>query len=165
MKKFLILAILLANLTNVFGQDRKVAPYNVTIDGMKQLDEAIKAAGESKKFVLVQVGGNWCPWCIKFNNFCHDVPKVDSILTSSFVFIHLNYSKENRNYPSLERLGYPQRFGFPVMVVLDGKGNRLHIQDSGFLEKDKSYDTLKVVTFLKCWSPEALDPKNYEPKN
>lgn len=145
-----------------FSQE-KVEIYNTTIDGMKQLDEAIIKAKSEKKHLLVQVGGNWCPWCIRFNKFLADVPQIDSIMKSSYILVHLNYSRENRNYPALARLGYPQRFGFPVLVVINGKGERLHTQDSGLLEKDKGYDTLKVVTFLKNWTPGALDPENYMP--
>ena len=165
MRKIITLILLILIVATVKGQEKKVAPYNVSIDGMRQLDEALVKAKDEKKNLLVQVGGNWCPWCIKFYNFCNDVPKVDSIIKASYVFVHLNYSKENKNYPAMERLDYPQRFGFPVIVVMNSKGERIHTQDSGFLEKDKGYDTTKVFTFLKNWTPEALNPENYKPKN
>jgi len=161
MKYFHLLIILFISSTIAFSQE-KAEIYNTSIDGMKQLDEAIVKAKSEKKHLLVQVGGNWCPWCIRFNKFLADVPQIDSVMKSSFILVHLNYSRENRNYPVLERLGYPQRFGFPVLVVINGKGERLHTQDSGILEKDKGYDTLKVFTFLKNWTPGALDPENYK---
>ncbi|MDY5773180.1 MAG: thioredoxin, partial [Bacteroidaceae bacterium] len=56
----------------------------------------------------------------------------------------------------MKRLGNPGRFGFPVLVVLDGKGEVLHIQDSSFLESDESYDSDKVKRFFKNWTPKAL---------
>ena len=34
----------------------------------------------------------------------------------------------------LAKYGYPQRFGFPVFIVLDGNGNRIHTQNSAYLE-------------------------------
>jgi hypothetical protein len=34
-------------------------------------------------------------------------------------------------------LGNPQRFGFPVFVIIDGDGNVLHTQDSALLEQGK----------------------------
>jgi hypothetical protein len=77
------------------------------------------------------------------------------------VFGLLNYSKENKNLEALESLEYPQRFGFPVLVILDGKGRRIHTQNSAYLEKEKSYDEKKMIEFLKQWSPAALDPENY----
>ncbi len=132
--------------------------YNVSIDGYQQLLQAVDSASRTRKHVLVQVGGNWCPWCIRFHQFCKNVPQIDSILKSAYVYVPLNYSRENKNERALEWLEYPQRFGFPVLVVLDTKGRRIHTQDSGLLEKEKSYDTLKVFTFLKNWTPTAIKP-------
>jgi len=60
----------------------------------------------------------------------------------------------------LAQLEYPQRFGYPVFIILNAKGDRIHTQNSGYLEQDKGYDPKKVVDFLKQWSPAALDPKN-----
>ena len=56
----------------------------------------------------------------------------------------------------MKRLGNPARFGFPVFVILDQNGKVLHIQDSGLLEKDKSYDRDKVLRFLGNWTPKAV---------
>jgi hypothetical protein len=74
----------------------------------------------------------------------------------------VNYSKENKNPDILADLGYPQRFGFPVLVILDGNGNRLHTQNSAYLEQEKAYSMETVIEFLKQWTPAALDPENYK---
>jgi hypothetical protein len=58
-------------------------------------------------------------------------------------------------------LGFPQRFGFPVFVILDGNGKQIHTQDSGYLEADKSYDRSKVERFFMNWSPAAFNADNY----
>ena len=82
-------------------------------------------------------------------------------MKADFVFTLLNTSKEKKNLDVLAELDYPQRFGFPVMVILDQKGKRIHTQNSAFLEKEKSYDEKVVAQFLKHWSPAAIDPKSY----
>lgn len=87
---------------------------------------------------------------------------MDSLLNANFVFGLLNYSRENRNLDILAELQYPQRFGFPVLVILDGNGKRIHTQNTAYLEQDKSYDEKKMLDFLKHWSPAALDPENYK---
>jgi hypothetical protein len=61
----------------------------------------------------------------------------------------------------LKSLGFPQRFGFPVMVVLNANGERIHTQNTGNLEKDKAYDFDRVKSFLYNWRPDALHPDNY----
>jgi hypothetical protein len=76
------------------------------------------------------------------------------------VVYHLNYSNENKNLGYLAKLGYPQRFGFPCLVVLDASGKRLHTQDSALLEKGNGYDFDKVKNFFINWSPGAVEGKN-----
>jgi hypothetical protein len=87
-------------------------------------------------------------------------------LKKDYIYVLLNYSKENKNWDLMEQFRYPNRFGFPVFVVLDREGKLLHTQDSGMLEncdpKVKGYDTTKVVTFLKQWNVKALDPATYK---
>lgn len=78
------------------------------------------------------------------------------------MFLEINYNKENKNKEVLKALGYPQRFGFPVIVILNSKGERLHTQNTVNLEKDKAYDTRKVKYFLYNWCPDALNPEHYK---
>lgn len=135
--------------------------YDDTVDAMAALDAAVARAGVSRRHVLVQVGGNWCPWCIKFHTLCSTNARIDSLLRADYEVVLVNYSRENQNREAMKRLGYPQRFGFPVFVVLDGRGLRLHTQDSGFLEGGSAHDPEKVLTFLRSWTPGALDPDRY----
>ncbi|NIG51866.1 thioredoxin family protein [Chitinophaga sp. Cy-1792] len=135
--------------------------YNPTADAKKDLTAAIAQAAKENKHVLVQIGGNWCIWCKRFYKFTEDDADLKSAMEKNYVVYHLNYSKENKNLPILKELGYPQRFGFPVIVILDAKGNRLHTQNSGLLESADSYDKKKVQDMLKQWSPAALQPSNY----
>lgn len=139
----------------------KVVIYNPSADAAKDIETAVNLAKEQNKHVLIQVGGNWCSWCIKFHKFINAETQIDSIIKADYIFLLVNYSKENKNLDVLKRLDYPQRFGYPVLVVLDGEGKRLHTQDSGFLEKEDGYDVKKVKTFLLTWNRGALDGKKY----
>jgi hypothetical protein len=89
-------------------------------------------------------------------------PKVDSVMQANFVVEMINYSKENRNSDVLQKLGFPQRFGFPVIVILDAEGNRIHTQNTVCLEEGRGYNEKRFLEFLKNWSPAALDPQNYK---
>jgi len=79
----------------------------------------------------------------------------------NFEVVKVNYDQKNKNEKQLASLGFPQQFGFPVFVIHDGKGNRIHTQNSAFLEKGESYDHDRVLRFFKNWSPTALNPANY----
>lgn len=111
--------------------------------------------------MLLMIGGNWCSWCLRFNKFVQQDAQLDSALQANYVLYHLNYSKENENKPLLAKYGYPQRFGFPVFVVLDEQGNRIHTQNSAYLEEGKGYNKQKVLEFFDNWSTRALKPESY----
>ena len=138
--------------------------YNETIDPMTQIDEALVRAKAEGKFVVCQVGGNWCPWCLRFADFVEKDTAVNKVVNDNFVYLHVNYNRrkaageENVKKAALlmQRLGNPGRFGFPVFVVLDEKGNVLHIQDSSFLEEKQGYSENKVLRFFKNWTPKAV---------
>lgn len=83
-------------------------------------------------------------------------------MQANYVFQLMNYSKENKNLDVLATLDYPQRFGFPVIVILDAEGKRIHTQNTAYLEKEKSYDEKIMIEFLNAWAPAAVDPKNYK---
>ena len=168
--------------------------YDETLDPMTQTDEALAKASAGGKYVVCQVGGNWCPWCLRFADFAEKDTAVSKAIADDFVFIHVNYDPRkasaakaqgntaNSNYASassntanapaaattaggadktaamMKRLGNPARFGFPVFVVLDERGNVLHTQDSSFLEEGNGYSEKKVLRFLKNWTPKAVKP-------
>jgi thioredoxin-related protein len=159
MKKTFI-SILIMISACIYAQD-KIQIYDPSANAQFDLQKAIQLAGQENKHVLVQVGGNWCPWCVKLHGFFDSEAVIDSILTADYILTKVNYSKENKNPEAMATLDYPQRFGFPVLVVLDTKGNRLHTQDTGYLELDKGYDTEKVKRFLLGWNRAAIDPGTY----
>lgn len=136
--------------------------YNPNANAKADIQRAIKEAKTEGKFVFIEIGGNWCPWCVKFHLFIDDNQEIKNYVDQNFIVVNVNYSKENKNLDVLKDLGFPQRFGFPVFVVLDGEGQNIHIQNSAYLEEDGGYSQKKVLTFFKQWSPMALDPKTYE---
>ncbi|MFA8300390.1 MAG: thioredoxin family protein [Hyphomicrobiales bacterium] len=140
----------------------KVKVYDPSADAKKDIKEAVTLAKKENKNVLLKIGGNWCPWCIKFHKYIYDTPELKKMVNDNYVVVNVNYSKENKNLDVLAELGYPQRFGFPVFVILDQDGNRIHTQNSAYLESGKGYDMAKVKSFFKNWSPSALNPANYK---
>ena len=160
MKKVFLLCMLLLAL-NKAGNAQDVKLYNPEANAAQDIKAAVKKAASEGKHVLLQIGGNWCVWCIRFNQLVTTNDTLNRALNSNYVVLHVNYSKENTNEAVLAALGYPQRFGFPVFVVLNGKGDRLHTQNSAYLESGQGHDPKKVLEFLTNWSPAALDPKSY----
>jgi thioredoxin-related protein len=161
-KNILLIAFTLASAVS-FSQDLSTFKlYSPADNAEAEIARVVKQAKQSGKHVFVQVGGNWCIWCARFNDMITKDSGIDSLIKANYVVYHLNYSKENKNEKLLAKYGFPQRFGFPVFLVLDGNGKLIHTQNSGYLEQDKGYSREKVTGFFTDWSPSALDPKQYK---
>lgn len=162
--RILIFCLLLAA-APMFAQcqeEHKSNIYNPAADARKEIDAAVTLAKKEHKNVFIQVGGNWCIWCQRFHNLVQGDDTLKRLMNDNYVVVHLNYSPENKNEKVLAQLEYPQRFGFPVFVILDAKGRRIHTQNSGYLEEGKGHSKKKVAEFLQQWSPNALDPETYK---
>ena len=166
MKKLLFVSVIALLLPLLAGAQQGLQKvYDETIDQNAQIDKALKQAKSEGKFLICQVGGNWCPWCLRFADFITKDAEISKLVGDNFVYIHVDYSPKSfkddparkaRSEKMMKRLGNPGRFGYPVFVVLDAKGKVLHIQDSSFLEEGQGYDKAKVLRFFKNWTPSAL---------
>jgi len=169
MKSLLIITLFLFFTGTILAQNQ-VQPYNPNQDAHADLKKAIEQAKKEDKHVLIQFGGNWCPWCMRFHALVKGVPKVDSLMKENYIYFLLNVpkEKEKRDYALFREFEFPNRFGYPVFVILDKTGKPIHTQDSDAFEypsKDiKGYDTTKVIRFLNMWTVKALDPGNYQTK-
>ena len=164
MKKIFIIALLTAVLFPLAAHAHEQAAlkkvYNEEINPLEQIDQALTQAQTEGKFVICQVGGNWCPWCLRFADFITNDSTINNVIEQNFVYIHVNYHPRKATEWSaalMKRLNNPERFGFPVFVVLDEQGNVLHIQDSSFLEEGKGYNKEKVLRFFQNWTPKAVN--------
>lgn len=158
--KSYLIAVLFIFPAFLFAQDKQV--YNPKADAKADINKAIQLAQKEGKHVFLQIGGNWCPWCIKFHNFIEDDAVLKEYLNANFKVVKVNYDRENHQEELLSKLDFPQRFGFPVFVILNSKGERIHTQNSAYLEKDKNYDKDVVLGFFKNWSPTAVNPESYK---
>ena len=138
--------------------------YDEDINPLEQIEQAVAKARTEGKFVVCQVGGNWCPWCLRFADFITNDTTISKVIADNFEYIHVNYNprksggEEQARQASalMARLDNCGRFGFPVFVVLDADGKVIHIQDSSFLEEGKGYNQEKVLRFFKNWTPKAV---------
>ena len=158
MKKLIVIFLMLIT-TNLWAQDSLI--YHPEINAAEQIKSATLKANAENKHILLMIGGNWCRWCRMFNKFVSTDAQLDSAMNKDFIVEHINYSKENKNEELLKTLHFPQRFGFPVFVVLNSNGELMHTQNSSYLEKGEGYDKEKVMDFFHQWRKDALDEKNY----
>ena len=169
MKKIILSILFLLAAGTIFAQIKE-QPYNENQDVRVDLKKAIEQAKRENKHVLIQFGGNWCSWCMRFHALVNGTPEVDSLMKENYVYLLLNIprEKEKRDLTLFRNFDFPNRFGYPVFVILDQNGNQIHTQDSDAFEYQskeiKGYDTTKVVRFLTLWTAKAVDPESYQKK-
>ena len=167
MKKILIIiAMALMPYMNIMAQTAPLPKvYDESINPMTQIDQTISKVSKSKKNIIVQLGGNWCIWCLRFADFISKDAELRAFISENYEYIHVNIPRrgtpeEKLAEPLQKRLNYAGRFGYPALVVLSPTGKVLHIQDSSFLESGNGYDANKVMRFLKNWTPKAINQYN-----
>lgn len=152
MKRNITLTLIIGLLSLGLSAQQAVKIYNPDADAKKDIASAVAKASAEGKHVFLQIGGNWCPWCVRFHKMVAEDMKLDSLVKANYEVVEVDYSKENNNHEILATLGFPQRFGFPVFVILDGTGKVIHTQDSGYLEQDKGYSQEKLERMFLNWS-------------
>lgn len=131
-------------------------PYHPEEDAEAKISQLVAQAKAENKNIMIQAGGNWCIWCLRFNNYVQTTPELKETIDKNYLYYHLNYSPENKNDAIFAKYGDPgKKFGYPVFVVLDKNGKLLHTQDSAVLEEGKGYSLSKVKDFFLKWAPKS----------
>lgn len=131
-------------------------PYDPKENAEAKIAELVKKAKKENKNIMIQAGGNWCIWCLRFNDFVQKTPELKKVVDDNYLYYHLNWSPENKNEKIFAKYGDPgAKFGYPVFIVLDKDGKQIHTQDSSVLEEGKGYSEAKVKDFFNEWKPKA----------
>ncbi|WP_297985792.1 thioredoxin family protein [uncultured Chryseobacterium sp.] len=131
-------------------------PYDAKANAEADIAKLVAQAKKENKNIILQAGGNWCIWCLRFNNFVQETPELKEIVDKNYLYYHLNFSPENKNEKIFAKFGNPgEKYGYPVFIVLDKNGKQIHTQDSAVLEEGKGYSIEKVKEFFNTWVPKS----------
>ena len=129
-----------------------VGVYDIERDPAADLELATTRAKAEGKRILLEVGGEWCGWCHRLDQYIHDHPAISGKLAQDFLIVKVNWSRENRNEAFLSQ--YPKIPGYPHIYVVEKDGTFLHSQGTAELEEGSSYNEQAILDFLGAWSPE-----------
>ena len=160
MKKYILLFLIILGHSVVFSQNNTTEviqekmslpkPYDPMEDGDTRITELLVQAKKENKKLLIQIGGNWCIWCLRFNHLVTTDPELKAILNKKYVYYHLNYSPENKNERAFAKYGNPgEKYGYPAFLILDKRGNIRSIRKTEDMEEGKGYNKTKVKKFLQ----------------
>ncbi|GAC1601644.1 MAG: thioredoxin family protein [Ramlibacter sp.] len=123
------------------------AKFDPTADAAADIATATSAAKAQHQRVMVDVGGEWCPWCHILDRFVATNADVKKLVDDNDVWVKVNWSPQNRKESLLSR--WPTLNGDPHLFVLDGEGRMVHSQDTSQLEAGNDYDKDKLLAFLR----------------
>jgi len=110
---------------------------------------ALKLAKETRRKVLVEVGGDWCSWCHVLDRFIKNHQELQARLHETFVVLKVNVSDVNDNAEFMASL--PPALGYPHMYIIGTDGIVMHSQDTAEFFENKKYSEQRFLAFLDRW--------------
>lgn len=139
--------VLVAPHTMFAGADK---PFDPARDPGKDLRAAESQARLEHKNILMDVGGNWCPWCILLDRTLQTDRDLRTLVEKNYVVLRVNWSREQQNQAFLSQ--FPPAKGYPSWYVLSPDGKLLLQKDTSELEEDhklqSGYNKERLAAFL-----------------
>lgn len=125
-----------------------VPVYDEAADAKADVAAAVAKAKKEKKRVLVTLGANWCSWCRALDRTFTKDEKVGAAIAKSYVSVKVDVGRMKKNLDLAASWGADPKKGVPLLVVLDGQGKAVKVQETGSLEAGKGHDPEKILAFL-----------------
>lgn len=118
---------------------------------------ALEQARRERKNVLIDIGGDWCVWCHRLEDFIEGHPALAELRAQRYVTVRIYLGEDDKtNWEFLRQL--PTIDGVPHMFVYNGRGLLLHSQPTEPLEEGEGYSYERVHAFLLEWSDWRRSP-------
>jgi hypothetical protein len=121
------------------------------------VNAALEQARRERKNVLLDLGGDWCIWCHRLEEFIATHPELAELRANHYVTVRIFISDSDAtNMDFLEQL--PSFAGIPHLYVYNARGELLCSQPTEPFEVGESYDFEKIHAFLQEWSNWRRSP-------
>jgi thioredoxin 1 len=140
------------------GSHSSLPIYDPKADGEQQLNHALKQARKESKYVLLDLGANWCSDSQATYHLLKTDPAITNELHRHYVLTLVDVNDHDgahRNKKLLDRLGNPITRGIPVLLVISPDGDVLNKDAAERLRDDAYTEPGKVLAYLLKWAPPA----------
>jgi len=134
--------------------------YDSSRDPQKDLLAAEAQAKAEHKYVLLDVGGDWCPGCVALSNWFDSEPRIHELMAHNFVVVRVAVGLFNSQKKFLKQ--FPRGNVYPHLVVLHADGSVLRdVPDDALFGAKKEKLTgdeqqQHVFEYFKSVSPSSL---------
>ena len=128
-------------------------PYDENADALDSLSKALKIAELENKYVLLQMGGNWCPDCRTLGEY-FSRPDIKAWLDDRLILVSVDVGEWNRNLDIAEKYGNPISEGIPALVLLNSENEVMFATLAGELASARSMSKNDLIVWLQT----KIDP-------
>ena len=146
MKKFVLISVLLFSFNGWTITDYE--PYDENADALENISMALKNAKLENKYVLLQMGGNWCPDCRTLGEY-FSRPDIKQWLNDRLILVSVDVGEWNRNLDIVEEYGNPISEGIPALVLLNSNDEVMLATLAGELASARSMSKDDLVEWLQ----------------
>ena len=146
MKKLVLILVLLFSFNGWSITDYE--PYDENADALENISMALKNAKLENKYVLLQMGGNWCPDCRTLGEY-FSRPDIKQWLDDRLIMVSVDVGEWNRNLDIVEEYGNPISEGIPALVLLNSNDEVMLATLAGELASARSMSKDDLVEWLQ----------------
>ena len=128
-------------------------PYDENADALDSISKALKIAELENKYVLLQMGGNWCPDCRTLGEY-FSRPDIKEWLDDRAILVSVDVGEWNRNLDIVEEYGNPISEGIPALVLLNSENEVIFATLAGELASARSMSKNDLIV----WLQNKIDP-------
>ncbi|WP_025841968.1 thioredoxin family protein [Asaia platycodi] len=115
-----------------------------------QVEEAFATAARTKRKVLIDFGGNWCPDCRMLAGLFNQ-PEVAQWLESQFVVVPVNVGRIDKNLDIAQQFGVTIHEVPTVLIVTPGR-KLLNADGANTLGNARAMSSQSVLDLLDKWN-------------
>ena len=146
MKKLVLILVLLFSFNGWSITDYE--PYDENADALENISMALKNAKLENKYVLLQMGGNWCPDCRTLGEY-FSRSDIKQWLDDRLILVSVDVGEWNRNLDIVEEYGNPISEGIPALVLLNSNDEVMLATLAGELASARSMSKDDLVEWLQ----------------
>lgn len=151
MKKLILISALLFSFNGWGITDYK--PYDESAIAGEEIIKALKKAKSNNKYILLQMGGNWCPDCRTLGEY-FSRPDIKKWLDERVILVSVDVGEWDRNLDIVEEYGNPISEGIPALVLLNPDNEVMFSTLAGELASARNMSKNDLVQ----WLESKIDP-------
>jgi thiol-disulfide isomerase/thioredoxin len=125
-------------------------------DAKADIAAAVARAKRDHKRVIVQIGANWCGWCVLLHEKLLQDRALAATLKSEFEYVLVDVGRMDKNMDLVAKYGVELK-SIPYLLVLDGDDKVVVRQPTEPLEEGKAHSSAAIAKFLDAHKAPPVD--------